>query len=359
MILKDKNILIISPEPWTHLYVSKHHYAIQLSFENKVFFLNPPGKSQAVVCEETSFNNLFSVSYGKFVAGLRFLPGFLQRFFMSKVFNRVQKACSVEFDIIWSFDNSVFFDFRSFPEPILKICHIVDMNQDFEFEKLAGTADICLGVSSLIVEKLRKFNKNSHFMNHGWALDDVEGKKIEMPGRDRLKVGYAGNMDIPYIDLMNLKSIAEENGNIDLLIAGPWKNEQAKNDLLTVENAYFLGRLSKGELKFFYSRVDILVICYYQNKYPEQLTNSHKMMEYLGSGKMIVATWTDEYSKLDQKLILMARDKGEFQVKIKEAIKNIGKWNRDQLSNERIAVAKDNRYARQIERIEELLNNHG
>ena len=39
MILKDKSILIVSPEPWAHLFVSKHHYAVHLAQRgNKVFF---------------------------------------------------------------------------------------------------------------------------------------------------------------------------------------------------------------------------------------------------------------------------------------------------------------------------------
>ena len=31
IFFRDKNVLLISPEHWTHLFISKHHYAIELA----------------------------------------------------------------------------------------------------------------------------------------------------------------------------------------------------------------------------------------------------------------------------------------------------------------------------------------
>ena len=45
-ILKKKVILLISPQPWGSLYISKNHYALELSKNNIVFFLCP--QSQAL-----------------------------------------------------------------------------------------------------------------------------------------------------------------------------------------------------------------------------------------------------------------------------------------------------------------------
>ena len=43
LALKNKTILILSPQSWGTMYVAKHHYAIELASRgNTVYFLNPP-----------------------------------------------------------------------------------------------------------------------------------------------------------------------------------------------------------------------------------------------------------------------------------------------------------------------------
>ena len=47
--LTNKTILIISPQGWGDMFISKHHYAIELAKKgNTVYFLNPPGEGGAV-----------------------------------------------------------------------------------------------------------------------------------------------------------------------------------------------------------------------------------------------------------------------------------------------------------------------
>jgi hypothetical protein len=46
MELSGKNILLISPESWGQNHVSKHHYATELSKNNKIYFLNPPSSKK-------------------------------------------------------------------------------------------------------------------------------------------------------------------------------------------------------------------------------------------------------------------------------------------------------------------------
>ena len=40
----NQTILVTSNEPWGGLWFSKQHYANELSRENKVYFVNAPGK---------------------------------------------------------------------------------------------------------------------------------------------------------------------------------------------------------------------------------------------------------------------------------------------------------------------------
>src|SRR5438093_218809 len=90
-----RNVIIISPEGWEHLFVSKHHYAIELAKHNKVFFLNPPSRKFSI--EKSRYENLWVINYPPFIKGLRFCPLFLRRYFASRKFERIQKLSDIQF----------------------------------------------------------------------------------------------------------------------------------------------------------------------------------------------------------------------------------------------------------------------
>ena len=78
--LSDKNILIISPDLWTELYVSKHHYARYLSKNNTVWFLNALGDvnlSEKVSIRKHGDYNIFIINYKPIVRGISKLPSFI------------------------------------------------------------------------------------------------------------------------------------------------------------------------------------------------------------------------------------------------------------------------------------------
>lgn len=359
MNLKNKNILLISPEPWNHIFVSKHHYATHLAKKgNKVFYLNPPSNSDRI--EKIDFENLFSVHFTGFIKGLRFFPQFLQKHVIGKKFEQLQHLCKVKFDIVWSFDNSVFFDFSALPEEVFCISHIVDLNQDFEFKKAAKTADLCLGVSKPIVDKLKLYNNNSFYINHGFNKDNKsdQSAKIKLPGKERVKAFYAGNLNILYLDWDLVKACVNKFSNVDFVFAGPWRNNDIKDMLSSKNNFHYLGVLSSSELSKYYQCSDILLIIYKYSEFPDQLSNSHKMMEYLGSGKMILATWTNEYKDLAKdNLIAMSKNKDTFLMNFQEVISNLDQWNSFRKAKIRKDFSSKNSYINQLNKIEEITEN--
>ena len=56
-MIKGKNIIIVSNEPWGDIWYSKHHYAYELNKTNQVLFIDPPRK--------WSFWNLFMQGISK------------------------------------------------------------------------------------------------------------------------------------------------------------------------------------------------------------------------------------------------------------------------------------------------------
>ena len=360
MKLLGKNILLISPEPWDHIFVSKHHYAIHLGQRgNKVFFVNPPGKSENI--KQTSFSNVFEINYTGFPTGLRYYPAVLQRTRILSVYRRLEKVCRVSFDVIWSFDNSVFYDFSSLPERVLKISHIVDSNQDFQTSKAARTADICLSVTAQMQNTLSRYNAKSYKINHGFSVA-VEGQAHESLRTPAIRAVYAGNLCLPYIDWKIIGEVVEGHPQIKFVfigpnatgVKGPSQLRRDKEKVLSSENVFSAGRMTSDKVQQFYKSSDLLFVAYQEKYHRNQVANTHKMMEYLGSGKIVVATKTAEYANFCP-LIAMSDKNSEWPGVFSEVVRNLTYYNSAELQARRIAFALDNTYEQQIQRVERII----
>lgn len=362
MKLKDKSILLVSPEGWDHIFVSKHHYSIHLAdLGNKVYFLGPPIDKVSV--EETNYPNVYKVSYRGFPKGLRYFPSFFQKLFIKKTFAELESLCDTKFHIIWSFDNSVFFDFSALPSNVLKISHIVDLNQDFQLEKSASTATVCLCTTELIKEKLKVYNPHVYKINHGLNTREVV-EKIKLPGTNSVKALYAGNLSILDLDWVLVWNLVKKFPGIDFVFLGPNQDvipedanqAKAKKESLTTLNVYTLGKIESERLPVFYDSADILFVAY-QEKAHKDTANPHKVMEYLGSGKVIVGTYTAEFLELSKEnLIVMSKSNEELCNLFDEVVKNLSIYNSHTLMDKRRDFARSNSYEKQIERIEMIIN---
>jgi hypothetical protein len=350
---KGKDILLISPERWEGLKFSKHHYAITLArdFGCKVFFVQPLGRKYAV--SESEYSKLFLVDFPKLPFGLRFFPLWFRNLIFKRTLNRLQNWFNIEYDVVWSFDNSVFYDFRIFKEDSIKILHVVDWHQDYNLQLASQTTNCCITTSQHILNKLLKWNANSHFLQHGYSLGDVE----EVPFNTNsvnIKVGYSGNLDLEYIDWQLLKELVESHPDIDFWFAGVYGANSPFNSFLRNPNVKYAGVLNEKELKGFLSKMDVLLLCYNYQKFPLQLSNPHKVMEYLGSGKLIVATWSEEY-KEHRECILMSDSYDRFIEIFQEAVENLTQYNSEEFLLKRKNIALENTYSNQIKKIEGLL----
>jgi len=358
MELKNKNILLISPESWEHLFVSKHHYATHLAeMGNKVFFLNPPGANLRV--DSTKYNNLWNVNYKGFPKGLRFYPVSLQRFFIKKAYNTLQKLCLVNFDIVWSFDNSVFYDFSALPKNVYSVSHIVDLNQNFQTEKAASSANICFGVIEEIVVRLKAYNKNTHLIPHGVKIsNNYFSENPALPGQNGLKALYMGNLAMPFVDWALLNQLVKNFSEVDFVFVGSNIDVALKNFQVEPShpNIFFVNSVSADKIQAYLNQADVLLLSY-TPEYYQTYASPHKMMEYMASGKAVLASWTPEYETLhEKKLILMAKNHQEFLTNFKATISDLDGLSNKEREEFRKSFAKDNSYEKQIQRIELLMN---
>ena len=361
MIFEHKNILIVSPEPWDHIFVSKHHYAVHLANRgNVVFFLNPPGREYRRT--STPFENVFQIDYRGFPPLLRFYPAFLQRLVMSYVYRKIERLCGNQFDVIWSFDNSVFFNFTFLSSNVLKISHIVDVNQDFQTAKAAATADFCFCNTELIKERLSRYNRNTSKINHGYAPQPLRASR-EGVKRSRITAIYAGNLAIPYIDWNVFAEVVSNHPDVDFVFIGPdvkgrrsdELTQSAKNKVADSSNVLFAGRVLFEDLQAYYSSADVLMIAYMEKYHDNQVANTHKMIEYLGSGKAVVATYTSEYLNFEP-LIVMSKNNSEWPGKFQSVISDLEFFNSEGLQRKRREFALCNTYDEQIKKIEQIIS---
>ena len=351
-MLENKWILLISPESWDDHHVSKHHYANQLAqMGNKVYFLEPiPGKSIKKL--ET---NLFLVRFRNHLKGIRMLPKIIKERMIARDFSSLQKYLNVTFDVIWNFDTSRFFDLSCLPKSVLKICHIVDLNQNFQWDTLAASANYCFGTTRYIIEKLHSQNRNAYFINHGYSEFDAQERAIDILGNNGIKAIYAGNLDIKYLDYDLLQELVASFPNVDFIFIGSYAENNPLN-LSDYPNLFLTGKITPSSLSFMYAKADVLLVAYLAQAYEKQLANPHKIMEYLGSGKTVVATKTVEYA--DSPLIEMADSRTEFLEKFRNVISKLEVFNDEKKQRARKAFALANTYQHQINRIEQIIAEH-
>lgn len=335
--------------------MSKHHYAIHLAHRgNKVFFLNPPaGKNELL---DSGIDGLTILDYNGFLSGMRFLPKMIRRSLTRQKWEQIQKLTGVQFDVIWSFDNSVFYDFDALPESVMKISHIVDLNQNHMTPVASRSADICLGVTSKIVERASLYNHNSYFINHGYALKPAEKSNFSLASFDGLKVCYVGNLDIVYLDWLLIEDVVERYSNIAFYFAGSCKSDLRRKWFEDCENVFYVGALNQADLNTFYSQSDILIMAYLADDHRDQLANPHKILEYLGTGKPIVSTFTAEYSD-KRDLLYMSHSNSDWLSVFEYVSSNMSECSSELLVSMRKEFAMQNTYDKQIDRIQELITN--
>lgn len=361
MRIVNKNILIISPEPWDHIFVSKHHYAIALAKRgNHVCFLNPPSNSAGIVTITT--HGVVVMDHMGYIAGTSKMPRLIRLMFFKRAFKKIEQAFGSSFDIVWSFDNSVFYDFNFLPKRILKIFHLVDLDMNFNLASATKTANFCICTTEIIKKEILLFNNNAYKITHGYAQPE-KIKPWNLPGKNTLKAVYVGNLSMLYLDWKILYQTAASNNNVDFIFYGPNAENFDQNinsthgfkkEISQIAHVYFEGKVASSDISSVLESADILLVSYQEIFHHEQ-ANPHKMIEYLGSGKPIVATYTSEY--LDQKHLLYMSEKNEdWPEKFRYVVDHMEEAKSPMLETQRKAYATDNTIEKQLHRIEKLID---
>ncbi|ULQ56261.1 hypothetical protein KJS94_16550 [Flavihumibacter rivuli] len=374
--LTGKVILVISPQEWGKMFVSKHHYAIELAGRgNDVYFLNPPSSSVGFDVSFTQlkeYPGLTIIDHQLwFPVNLKFHAISVFHFLMSFHIRRVLKNLPKKPDIIWSFDLGNFYPFNLFPNKSLRIFHPVDepLNKT-AFDSGEG-ADLVLSVTNEILSKYAFINCPKFFIQHGVSASFLDVKVKSSVGKP-IRVGFSGNLLRRDIDRLTLLRLIKENSDLVFDFWGSVKvsfsnlgGDMGKETRMFIEelqnqpNVVLHGPVSAKELELGLASVDMLLICYDISKDQSGGTNYHKVMEYLAIGKVIVSNNITTYAGRDD-LITMCKSRknnDELPGLFKKVVNSLEYYNSTLMVEGRRSYAAENTYRKQVQRIEELLGN--
>ena len=355
--LENKNILIISNEPWGDIWYSKHNWAYELSQKNQVFFINSPKRwsIKDLFCEIITIKKysetLKIIDYNNRLPFTRFeFIYWVNALIITKSIRKKIKKEGVLETVFWSFDpyrfpypkqlnavKSIFFRVDKFP--LLKRERTLLKNVD----GLVVTAEILLKNTNA---------KNNLVLSHGISIEEFESNsKIEYkPGF----LIYVGNIDYR-MDVSLLKKI---------LIAFP------------TQNFLFIGKLVDTANETFQE-------IFFQKKYPNLILHGvehfknlknyianakaclapmdisidgneihhHKSLQYLAMGKPIITPIFNDSINNDEMMLGYKNSTEAI-----ERIQNLENTETEEKVQNRISYSKQFLYSNLIKEVESFLN---
>ena len=113
--------------------------------------------------------------------------------------------------------------------------------------------------------------------------------------------------------------------------------------------------LPKGSKEWY-----VLLICYAVADDPNRGCNSHKILEYLSTGRVIVSNHVPDYAgRPDLIRMVPTTDNAPLALLFGETIRDVRMLNEPTFQAIRISHALCNTYAKQLDRIEQLIQRNG
>jgi hypothetical protein len=320
-------VLIISPQHWGTMRVTKHHYAIELAkLGHEVFFLEPTEanwkwtKSRFEVrdCDAEGVRLLkqnINVPYN-----LKFHAKSLFDWFIKRHIQKLETDLG-PFDLVWSFDLTNAMPLRYFSTKSKKIFFAADWPLNADAVKASESADLLVSVAQEIIDQYPDNPQTKKLLiDHGVADCFIEeGKKPFVKTDDKIRIGMSGNFLRPDIDRPVLLEIIHSHPELSFECFGAFEfnnsNLGGVGDDLTVSfiqslhhapNVILHGMILPEVLAVKLRQMDLFLICYDIEKDQSKGTNYHKVMEYLAFRRPIVSNKVSAYSQ--NRLVFQAND---------------------------------------------------
>lgn len=217
-------------------------------------------------------------------------------------------------------------------------------------QKVAVNADLCLGVSYFLVNKLKAYNDNSHLFLPGHEFNIKRGGKIIKEEKKIIKIAFMGYINFR-IDFDWLEHASMQK-DIEVNLIGPIEKNSKLNSY--AENKLFIFHESKfgQELQNILESMDVLVMPFNLGFNPEAITAPNKLFLYIATGKPIVISNLPNFIKLDYGIIYLANSKESFVSQIRRA------YNEDseELREKRFNIAEKNTWEKRGNELKAIID---
>lgn len=368
--MEKKNILIISPQPWGEMHISKHHYANALEKQgHQVYFLNPPSQKKLSIKKLSDNKNSYIVDYNfSNSLVLRYHARPLYDWQLKRWMRRIMKMLP-RIDVVWCFETNIIGDLGMFKN-MKRIFHVVDPI-DKRMIACGRKTDAIVCVSDRILNQFDAIPVKKMFINHGLSDKAIERAKAigiqSSFGKDKIQVGYIGNLFRNIIDTEAIFSIIKAHPEINFHFWGPNKTgantlgndgQSMVTSLEQFDNVTLYGTIPSDDIVEAINNMDAFLLAYKKAAGVYDSSNSHKIIEYWATGKIVISTYIDQYKeKAFEDFIQMTPEDSNDQLPslFTNVINNLSHWNSIERLEKRKQYALEQNYTRNAARILELV----
>lgn len=386
-----RTIVILSTEPWGKMLLSKMHFALELVGKgDRVYFVNPPRRLQSrklAVMGEALEGGRLTIVHTNTVRGSLFLRHklfFLYRRLSGRYIRAIKALVASPIDEVWSFNPNQYIDLGPF-EAQRSIVLLYDLYQGDHIFKAVDKADALISVSQVILDHYKDTIPPKLFIQHGLGPHFAEKSRRRLGAGEfrvvgqsgagdsgKIKVGYTGNLLRAGMNTVVAREIIGRHPEIDFHFWGPYdmKDNNVKDgeyetpaELLAFvkflqgqSNVFLHGVVTQQELAERLFEMDAFLFIYSPKREVNGASNAHKLLEYISTGKVVIATHVSSYAGTDLLVMCESQEEDRLPEIFDQTIRDLSVHNAKERQIRRIDFALDNTYARQVERVQQFIN---
>lgn len=354
---------IISPQPWRGFHVSKHHYAMALASRGwKVVFVDPPinlGKAGSVELNETDFPGVSVLKYQTFFPYiLKFRFRSIFNFLMRRQARRIT-ARTGRPDLVWDFDNAYqFADLRPFGAR-RSLFHLVDDTA----QNNLGTknADFTFYLHESFCRHAGARPKPECHVGHGLGKAHEHAARNPRPQQNNVDhrtsphIGFVGNLAASWIDWAAVAEMLRRHPEALFTFWGPLPDmgnaDVALQEIASNTHACFPGLASPDQIIEDSKSVDAWIFPFRSDKLLGGAIDSHKVLEYLSTGRAVVMNWLEAYKDNQLVHMLPSPDSNGLPALLDGALCDLPRINSNQHMEERRTFALERTYDKHLEHV--------
>jgi len=385
-VLKNENIICISSIDWDFIWQGHQEIMSTLAREgNRVLFIENTGVRAPGIKDIPRIKNRVK-NWLKGVKGVRkemenlyiFSPlvlpfpysrlaRYINRYLILPILKKWMKVMDFNDPIIWTFlPTPLSLDIIDNLAKKLVIYYCIDNFSVSSISakkikrseiKLLKKADLVFVTSKALYSYCSQYNDRIYTFPFAVKFSKFEKVRLkdntvteELAGIKQPIVGYVGGVH-KWIDQHLVRELAERHPEYSFVFVGPLQTETSL--LSGLKNVHLLGNKNHARLPFFIKEFDVCIIPYLLTDYTRNVYPT-KLNEYLAMGKTVISTNLPEVAAFNKEygdVVHVSTDKESFSNGIKKAVSE-DSFN---LTNRRIAVARENSWENRIEKISDLI----